>query len=90
MSKDELILKFIDLNEKTNTYMERVSNVLTALNDNNKLHKQAIDVNTAATKQLTEATKQQTKSFNKVWYIFWMVIVALIVLAGAEKALKFL
>lgn len=90
MTKDELILKFIDLSEKTNIYMERVSNVLTALNDNNKLHKQAIDVNTIATKELTKATDQQTKSFNKVWYIFWAVVLALIVLAGAEKALKFL
>lgn len=90
MTKDELIMKFIDLNEKTNVYMEKVANVLAALNDNNKLHKQAIDVNTAATKKLTEAIEQQTKSFNKVWYIFWAVILALIVLAGAEKALKFL
>ena len=90
MTKDELILKFIDLNEKTNVYMEKVSNVLTALNDNNKLHKQAIEVNTKATDNLTQATKEQTKSFNKIWYIFWAVIVALIVLAGAEKALKFL
>ena len=90
MSKDELILKLIDLNQKTNTYMGKVSSVLTVINDNNKLHKQAIEINTEATKQLTSATKEQTKSFNKIWYIFWAVIVALIVLAGAEKALKFL
>lgn len=90
MTKDELIGKFIELNEKTNVYMEKVSNVLVQLNDNNKLHKKAIDVNTEATKNMTVALKEQTKNFNKIWYIFWAVIVALIVLAGAEKALKFL
>ena len=83
MTKDELTLKFIDLSEKSTKYMERVSNVLYELNDNNKLHKQAIDINTSATKEMT-------KSFNKVWYIFLLAILALVVLAGAEKVLKFL
>jgi hypothetical protein len=83
MTKDELTLKFIDLSEKSTKYMERVSNVLYELNDSNKLHKQAIDINTLATKEMT-------KSFNKVWYILWIVILALVVLAGAEKVLKFL
>lgn len=83
MTKDQLIGKFIELNQNTNVYMERVSNVLVQLNDNNKLHRTAIEANTTATKEMT-------RSFNKIWYIFWAVIVALIVLAGAEKALKFL
>ncbi|GIW70238.1 MAG: hypothetical protein KatS3mg101_0985 [Patescibacteria group bacterium] len=47
------------------------------------MHKQAIDTNTAATREMT-------KSFNKIWYIFWLVILALIVLSGAEKVLKFI
>jgi len=83
MTKDDLIQKFIEMNEKTITFMDKVSSVLEELNDNNKLHKQAIDVN-------TQATKEMTKAFNKIWYIFLLIILALIVLAGAEKVLKFI
>ena len=90
MTKDELTNKFIELNQKTVKYMGQVSNVLYQLNDNNKLHRQAIDVNTVATKDMASSTKEMTKSFNKVWIILWVIILALIVLAGAEKVLNFL
>lgn len=90
MTKDQLTDKFIELNEKTVKYMGQVSGILVQLNDNNKLHKQAIDVNTTATKDMATATKEMTKSFNKVWVILWIIILALIVLAGAEKVLNFL
>jgi hypothetical protein len=90
MTKDELTNKFIELNEKSVKYMGQVSNVLYQLNDNNKLHRQAIDVNTVATKDMASSTKEMTKSFNKVWIILWVIILALIVLAGAEKVLNFL
>lgn len=83
ITKDDLVLKFIELNKKSNLFMERVSNVLIQLNDNNKLHKQAIDNN-------TEATKELVKSFNRIWAAFFIIILALIVLSGAEKVLKFL
>ena len=83
MTNKELTEKFIELSEKNVLYMEKVSSVLTALNDNNKLHVKSIDVN-------TNTTKEMTKSFNRIWYILWIVILALVVLAGAEKVLKFL
>ncbi len=83
MTKDDLIQKFIEMNERSIVFMDKVSSVLTELNDNNKLHKQAIDIN-------TQATKEMTRSFNKIWYIFLLIILALIVLAGAEKVLKFI
>jgi hypothetical protein len=83
MTKDQLIEKFIDLNEKTNSYLDGVSMVLKELNDQNKLHAQAIEAN-------TQATKEMTKSFNRIWYVFFIAILALVVLAGAEKVLKFL
>lgn len=82
-TKDDLVLKFIQVNEKTNLFMERVSNVLVQLNDNNKLHKEAINAN-------TDATKELVKSFNRIWTVFFIIILALVVLAGAEKILKFL
>jgi len=90
MTKDELTNKFIELNEKSVKYMGQVSNILYQLNDNNKLHKQAIDINTVATKDMASSTKEMTKSFNKVWVILWIIVLALIVLAGAEKVLNFL
>jgi hypothetical protein len=83
MTSKEMIDKFIDLNEKSVLYMEKVSNVLIQLNDSNKLHHQALETNTSATHEMT-------KSFNRIWYVLWAVILALIVLAGAEKVLKFL
>lgn len=83
MTNKQLTERFMDLSEKSVLYMEKVSSVLTALNDNNKLHAKAIEVN-------TNATQEMTKSFNRIWYILWVVILALVVLAGAEKVLKFL
>ena len=83
MTKDQLIEKFIDLNEKTNSYLDSVSMVLRELNDQNKLHAQAIEAN-------TQETKEMTKSFNRIWYVFFIAVLALVVLAGAEKVLKFL
>ena len=82
LTKNNLISKFIALNEKTNVYLEKVSMILEELNDQNKLHTEAIKVN-------TQATKEMTKSFNRIWLILWIVILALVVLAGAEKVLKF-
>ena len=90
MTKDDLIQKFIEMNERTITFMDKVSLVLEELNDNNKLHKQAIDVNTQATKEMTQTTREMIKHLNKIWYILFLVILALIVLAGAEKVLKFI
>jgi len=90
MTKDDLIQKYIELNEKTITFMDKVSSVLEELNDNNKLHKQAIDTNTQATKEMTKSLNKIWNMFIRVWYIFVLTILALIVLAGAEKVLKFL
>lgn len=90
MKNADLIEKIIEISEKFNTTISKFekslaiqSEILRQINDQNKLHKQAIDVNTIATKEMT-------KSFNKIWYIFWVIVLALVILAGAEKLLKFL
>lgn len=90
MTNKQLTDKFIDLTEKSVLYMERVSNVLSELNDNNKLHTQSIINGNEAIKVNTNATKDMTKSFDKFFKVFTIVILALILLAGAEKVLKFL
>lgn len=90
MRNSDVLKTVIGLSEKfhqTIVNLEKTmsvqSEILREINDQNKLHKQALDTNTSAIKEMT-------KSFNKIWYIFWIVILALIVLAGAEKILKFL
>ncbi len=83
ITKDNMIERFIELNEKTTLFMDRITQVLEDLNHNNKLHKQAIEIN-------TQATKEMTKSFSRIWYVFLIIVLALVVLAGAEKVLKVL
>jgi hypothetical protein len=80
---DKLLTKFNETLRKIEKNIAVNNEILRELNDQNKLHKQALDINTTATKEMT-------KSFNKIWYIFWAVILALIILAGAEKVLKFI
>ena len=104
-TKDALIDAIIDNQKSTVLFMERLNDTLEKLNDNNLLHKQALeentkstkqalDVNTTATKEMTTAIKIQS-TYLKVQgtYIKWITIVlvaAIVILAGAEKALKFL
>lgn len=90
MKNEELMKEILSLSKKFNATVVNLektmavhSEILRQINDQNKLHKQAIDINTVATKEMT-------KSFNKIWYVFWIVILALVVLAGAEEVLKFL
>ncbi|MEM4711394.1 MAG: hypothetical protein QXL18_05600 [Candidatus Woesearchaeota archaeon] len=97
MTNKQLINKLIELSEKFNNTILKIetafsvqSEILRQINDQNKLHKQAIEINTQATKDLSILVKEQIKSFNKIWYIFWLIIMALIVLAGAEKVFQFI
>lgn len=97
MKNSELIDKLIELSEKFNDTVTNIeksfaiqSEILRQINDQNKLHKQAIDTNTTATKDLSALVKEQTKSFNKIWRIFWATVLALIVLAVGEKFIKFM
>lgn len=78
MTKDELVNKIITLVETNNVFLGKVSEVLEDLNDQNKLHTEALNKN-------TEATMEMAKSFNKVWKIFYLAIGVLVVLAIAEK-----
>jgi hypothetical protein len=90
MKNQDLLQDLIDLSNKFNDTIVNIektmavnNEILRAINDQNKMHKQAIETNTIATREMT-------KSFNKIWYIFWIAILALVVLAGAEKVLKFI
>lgn len=93
-TKDVLIETIINQQKTTTEFMDRITSALEALNDNNLLHKQAIDLNTKATDSMTSSIKVQSAYLKmQANYTKWITIVlvaAIIVLAGAEKALKFL
>lgn len=86
-TKDKLLDILIDANKKMTDYMGQVANAIHSMNDNNILHRKAIEVNTDATKQMTVAVKSQL-SLTK--WILIVLVLAIVVLAGAEKVLKFL
>ncbi|MEM5875579.1 MAG: hypothetical protein QXX45_03365 [Candidatus Aenigmatarchaeota archaeon] len=97
MKNKDLVNKLIELSEKFNCTISKMetafsvqSEILRQINDQNKLHQKAIEANTQATKDLSVLVKEQTKSFNRFWYIFWIVIMALIVLAGGEKVFQYI
>lgn len=89
LTKDELTRKLIDLNEKTNVYMERVANVLSELNDNNKTHTRALNFMKTAVDNNTTASNNMILIFNKMIFILFfllvLVVVALIILAGVKN-----
>ena len=89
LTKDVLTQKLIDLNEKTNVYMERVANVLSELNDNNKTHSKALNLMKTAVDNNTYANNNMASIFNKMIFILFfllvLVVVALIILAGVKN-----
>lgn len=93
-TKDVLIEALLENQKCSQQFMERINSSLEALNDNNVLHKQAIDINTKATQEMITAIKVQStylKLQSKyIKYITITLLVAIVVLAGAEKALKFI
>ena len=100
-TKDILIETVIEQQKATTKFMERLTSTMESLNDNNVLHrvaiesnKQAIDINSKATDSMTTAIKIQSAYLkmqaNYVKWITIVLVVAIIVLAGAEKALKFI
>lgn len=99
-TKDKLIAEIIDSNRKITEFTGKVASALDAINDSNILHKQSIehigektDENRAAIIEQAQAIKRLVEVNNKFLAIFrWMIITlvgAIIILAGAEKALKF-
>jgi uncharacterized surface anchored protein len=92
-TKDELI-KVILKNQKTissqivkNTEaFEGVKGALETLNDNNVLHNASEDVRNVTVAKLVAGNEKFYKTIN---YILMVLVAALVILAGAEKALKF-
>ena len=87
LSKDDLVMMFIETQRKTSEFMGRVSTAIEKLNDSNILHVQALQINTRATEKMTTAVESQQNTFK---WILMIIIMALVVLAGAEKIIEFI
>ena len=86
--KKQPLTEFLLTIQKDNLIaMDRIATGIEKMNDSNVLHRKAIEINSEATHQMVTETKALLS------FVRWIVVVlvlALIVLAGAEKALKFI
>ena len=93
-SYDRLIQIFVDTTKEMSKYMGSIDGTLRAINDTNLLHKTSLDRQADILQKNTNSIEHMVKTnsaFMKTFNILLTVLVAaLIILAGAEKALKFL
>ena len=85
-TKDQLIHEFLEQSKMMTKYIERLDGTLRQVNDDNRLHKEAILANTEAINKMIGANDKFIKLFGTIMLI---LVGALVILAGAEKALKF-
>lgn len=85
--KDTLLDVIIDSNKTMVSTLQKVESAISAINDNNVLHSKTIEANTEAIRQIKDSNAAILSFFR---FIITAIILALIVLAGAEKVLKFL
>jgi len=86
-TKDKLIKEVITGNRRMSRAMNNVSNALEKINDQNVLHTTAVENNNKIIQKLVTSNKWADWSFR---LIVLLLIAALIVIAGAEKAFKIL
>ena len=84
-TSDKLYKSFLESNKKTNEALFGIREALNNINDQNKLHCDILTKNTDKLVEMVAGNKSLIKLFQ------WIIIVlvsALIVIAGAEEALK--
>ena len=84
---NKIIDSFFETNQQMIKYMANIEGALKAINDTNILHKNALHENTDAIKLLVRGNSAFMRIFT---WILVALVLAIIVLAGAEKALKFI
>lgn len=85
-TKDQLVKELIDAHGRVCALTEGVQGALNQINHNNVLHRQELRNNTEAIKSAVKAARVVMFAFGG---LFALMIVALIVLSGAEKALNY-
>lgn len=86
-TKDYLIKEFINISKRNIEAFDGVKEALNQINDQNALHNSKETDRNEVIKRLVDSNE---KFYRATTYILLALIFALIVLAGAEKALKFL
>jgi len=85
-TKDQLIKELIKAHGKVCGLASRFDNTISQVNDNNVLHRQELVNNTAAINSMAKVSKVMMWAFGS---LFALTIFALVLLAGAEKALTY-
>lgn len=94
LTQQGMVQILLDQNKTMIEAMNNVSDAVKAINDKNQLHADilirhsaSINANTASIKEMVSVNNSFLKLFR---WIILVLIISLIVLAGAEKALKFI
>jgi len=87
MTKDELTTKFIDLSEKNIQALDGLKEAIGKINDTNTLHAAKTAEVSKHVDKLVTSVEIMSKMFSK---ILWVLVLAIVILAGAEKVLKFM
>ena len=85
-TKDGLIKELIKSHGRVCALTTGVEDALHQINDTNVLHKKELSNNTEAIKSMTRVAKVMMIVFSS---LFALIIFALIILAGAQKALDY-
>jgi len=83
-NEDKILKLFVDSNQKTTEALFGIKEALNKINDQNKLHCNVLNQNTDKLREMVAGNKSLIKIFQ--WVII-SLISALIILAGAEKAI---
>lgn len=86
-TKDKLIEILIEQVKKNTEAFDGVKAALEKINDQNILHAQGENSRNDVVKKMVDGNE---KFYKIVTYLLILLVVTLVVLAGAEKALKFL
>lgn len=87
MNQDKLIKLLIDQSERTTGALESIKDSMRAINDTNVLHCQTSKDIDSKIDKMVGSTIKLNKLVSRLLIIF---AAALVVLAGAEKVLKFM
>lgn len=86
-TKDKLIGVLLENSTKMNEALVGIKDAIESINDQNVLHCQAIEENTKTSQNLVSATNSTYKLFK---WVMIALVMAIIMLAGAEKVLTFI
>jgi hypothetical protein len=93
-NQDKILKLFLDSNNKTNEALFGIKEALESINDQNKLHCQMVqEVGNKTDRNYQDIIKMiaSTNSLTSIFkWVLMALVAAIIVLAGAEQALKFI